>query len=237
MDDNSLEGPPRHQGSPARVEPGIEVVGKRGKEGIASRRCRSQRIGDDEAPRAFHGHTTKDDSQSGKEPLPHRKVLVAPLHFSNEVYLLKNKLKLPEAQWKRTLLSRYANRVDEEGVDALYFPIHINRNHWIAGEIDFKRNTEPIGDSIRLESSEYIPHKFHENLRRWTRRAFGKNFTCEGNALQHAIQDDEYSCGIVTANTIEHAIHNNTPLWSPANASASRVDWFIRIVHNRSLGS
>ncbi|KAF5341928.1 hypothetical protein D9611_001095 [Ephemerocybe angulata] len=174
----------------------------------------------------------KDDSQSGKEPLPHRKVLVAPLHFSNEVYLLKNKLKLPEAQWKRTLLSRYANRVDEEGVDALYFPIHINRNHWIAGEIDFKRNTISYGDSIRLESSEYIPHKFHENLRRWTRRAFGKNFTCEGNALQHAIQDDEYSCGIVTANTIEHAIHNNTPLWSPANASASRVDWFIRIVHN-----
>ncbi|KAF5320335.1 hypothetical protein D9611_011267 [Ephemerocybe angulata] len=171
------------------------------------------------------------DSQSG-EDRAHRKVLVAPLHFSNEVYRLKNKLKLPEAQWKRTLLSRYANRVNEEGVDALYFPIHINRNHWIAGEIDFKRNTISYGDSIRLESSEYIPHKFHENLRRWTRRAFGKNFTCEGNALQHALQDDEYSCGIVTANTIEHAIHNDTPLWSPDNASASRVDWFIRIVHN-----
>ncbi|KAF6746596.1 hypothetical protein DFP72DRAFT_1076277 [Ephemerocybe angulata] len=195
----------------------------------------------------------KGDSQSGEDRAD-RKVLVAPLHFSNEVYRLKNKLKLPEAQWKRTLLSRYANRVNEEGVDALYFPIHINRNHWIAGEIDFKRNTisygkrlntarifgvhptqvsrEPPGDSIQLESSEYIPHKFHENLRRWTRRAFGKNFTCEGNALQHALQDDEYSCGIVTANTIEHTIHNDRPLWSPDNASASRMDWFIRIVHN-----
>jgi len=42
------------------------------------------------------------------------------------------------------------------------------------------------------------------------------------------VQDDGYSCGIITANTIAHALFNRQ-LWTSAGAVQERLQWFIRI--------
>lgn len=44
--------------------------------------------------------------------------------------------------------------------------------------------------------------------------------------LRHAVQEDAYSCPIITANTIAHAVLNK-PLWSTGRAVAERLSWFI----------
>jgi Ulp1 family protease len=48
------------------------------------------------------------------------------------------------------LPSLVEKQVKEEEIDALYFPIHINRNHWIPCEIDLQKNTVSYGMSMMM---------------------------------------------------------------------------------------
>ena len=57
---------------------------------------------------------------------------------------------------------------------------------------------------------------------------FGQCFRNNWNSLVHAIQDDSFSCGIITANTIEHCIFN-CPLVDSAHVLQSRLSWFSRL--------
>lgn len=52
--------------------------------------------------------------------------------------------------------------------------------------------------------------------------------------MNHGIQDDDFSCGIITANTIECAARDFVPLWTPAHASQVRMDWFLRIARDKN---
>jgi hypothetical protein len=72
------------------------------------------------------------------------------------------------------------------------------------------------------------PPKFIKHLQMWLKASFGKSFKSLGNVLPHALQDDSYSCGIITANTLAHALFRR-PLWSSAEAVEERLGWFIRI--------
>ena len=80
------------------------------------------------------------------------------------------------------------------------------------------------------------PAKFVKLLQVWFKKAFSKKFKNQGNILPHAVQDDGYSCSIITANTIAHAMLG-WPLWCPATAVAERLTWFKRMAfsHIKSL--
>lgn len=72
------------------------------------------------------------------------------------------------------------------------------------------------------------PTKFVSNLQLWLKSAFSKKFKSRGNTLPHALQDDSFSCGIITLNTLEHAI-SNRPLWNAQRAVDERLRWFSRL--------
>ncbi|PPQ73524.1 hypothetical protein CVT25_012433 [Psilocybe cyanescens] len=74
---------------------------------------------------------------------PKNKTQVADFSFALEISKVHEKA--PEFQ---RYLGKIANQVKEELLDRLYFPLHVNNNHWIAGSIDFKRQTFSFGDSL-----------------------------------------------------------------------------------------
>lgn len=67
-------------------------------------------------------------------------------------------------------------------------------------------------------------------LQTWLQFAFGKKFKNLGNTLEHATQTDGYSCGLIVANTIKHAILG-TKLWSHRTSVVDRLEWFIRLAN------
>ena len=71
------------------------------------------------------------------------------------------------------------------------------------------------------------PTKFIASLQTWLKASFGKRFKSLGNCLDHVVQDDTYSCGIITANTIAHAILDR-PLCHSKYAAEERLKWFMR---------
>lgn len=75
------------------------------------------------------------------------------------------------------------------------------------------------------------PTKFVSNLQLWLKSAFGRKFKSRGNTLPHAIQEDSFSCGIITLNTLEHAI-SKRPLWETQRAVEERLRWFSRLAQS-----
>ena len=64
------------------------------------------------------------------------RVMVAPLAFANEI--AKNgKAGTYDKKGGAVLLCRYEKHITEKKTEKLLFPVHINKNHWIAAFIDF----------------------------------------------------------------------------------------------------
>lgn len=77
---------------------------------------------------------------------PKPKAKIANLsQFAEPIGRINEKLVLRESQKKKTLLERYEEEVKEGELEKLYFPLHINNAHWIAGMIDFKNRTFLFG--------------------------------------------------------------------------------------------
>jgi hypothetical protein len=92
-----------------------------------------------------------------------------------------------------------------------------------------------LGDSLSDTGKGLgAPPKFVQLLQVWLKQAFGKRFKNQGNILPHAVQDDRYSCAIVTANTIAHAVLDQ-PLWRPAAAITERLTWFMRMASSQAI--
>lgn len=74
------------------------------------------------------------------------KVIVAPLSFSAAIK--KDPSGGPDSYTKKKtpLLYLYEHKVKNEGVEKLYYPIHIHDNHWIAAVIDFERKIYGYGE-------------------------------------------------------------------------------------------
>jgi hypothetical protein len=68
------------------------------------------------------------------------KVQVADLSFALEITNVREKA--PNSQ---SYLGRVTSQVKEQLLEQLYFPLHVNDNHWIAGMIDFKRRRFSFG--------------------------------------------------------------------------------------------
>ncbi|KAJ7450683.1 hypothetical protein B0H11DRAFT_1928091 [Mycena galericulata] len=54
------------------------------------------------------------------------------------------------------LLARYEEYMKKHGFTRLYFPNHVNRNHWIAGHIDLEQNL------IGIERYHFVRHHYTE---------------------------------------------------------------------------
>lgn len=81
-----------------------------------------------------------------------RSSLIAPLAFSNEILLVDSKMKLGQEKWEKTTLHRYETQIKQEKIELLLFTVHINENHWIAGQVDFVHKTVSYGPLL------YPPH-------------------------------------------------------------------------------
>ncbi|KAG6848001.1 hypothetical protein H0H93_004242 [Arthromyces matolae] len=157
--------------------------------------------------------------------------MVAPLTFAFQIASCAN----VEEYTRDTalLLCRYEREIRDKGIEELYFPLHVNGNHWIACLIDFRRGvisyglgllTLPQGDPLGYG----IPKLFRESLQKWLRTQFHGKYTVDGNTLPHGEQTDAYSCGVIVANTILHAI-KQTPLWGQGRSTLERLRWFTRL--------
>jgi hypothetical protein len=78
-----------------------------------------------------------------------------------------------------------------------------------------------------MEKGPGAPIKFITSLQTWLKASFGKRFKNFGNSLEHVVQNDSYSCGIITANTIAHTILGH-PLCDNSCTANERIKWFIR---------
>ncbi|KAF8148090.1 hypothetical protein B0H34DRAFT_669139 [Crassisporium funariophilum] len=149
---------------------------------------------------------------------------VADLYFALKISKLHKK-----TSGRQEYLANIANQANNQLVEQLYFPLHVNTNHWIAGMIDFKRRAFSFGDSLYgVGKGSGAPTKFIAYLQTWLKQAFGKRFKNQGNMLPHATQEDMYSCSIITLNTIEHAVLDK-PLWNAERAATERLSWFIQL--------
>ncbi|KIJ59916.1 hypothetical protein HYDPIDRAFT_32656 [Hydnomerulius pinastri MD-312] len=122
------------------------------------------------------------------------------------------------------ILSQYEVQITGFGYRWLYFPAHVHGNHWIAVMVDFHEKTIRYGDS--LEGSSPPPKTLVQMLKRWLDARFGGQFRLLNEQMAHGMQTDTFSCGIVTANTIAHAIFGEA-LWQPSSRSMARASWFI----------
>ena len=72
-------------------------------------------------------------------------ICLASFAFTVEIDNIRLKLALPSSARKKTVISKYENSVKNGSLRQLYFPLHINATHWIAGVIDFKKKTISFG--------------------------------------------------------------------------------------------
>ncbi|KAF8809165.1 hypothetical protein BYT27DRAFT_7210458 [Phlegmacium glaucopus] len=153
-------------------------------------------------------------------------IQVASLSFTWELRSMENQLALPISERCKTLLYKYELRVKEDGLQKLYFPIHVGENHWVVGMINFKKKSIAFADSLlSMKKGPGAPIKFITSLQTWLKASFGKRFRSFGNSLEHIVQNDSYSCGIITTNTIAHAILDH-PLCNNRHPAEERIKWF-----------
>jgi hypothetical protein len=73
-------------------------------------------------------------------------IRVTDIIFSYEIEHVETKLKLSPTAYKKTLLCKFKDQAKQGTLQKLYFPLHINMNHWIAGRIDFPTKTIAFGE-------------------------------------------------------------------------------------------
>ncbi|KAJ7661512.1 hypothetical protein DFH06DRAFT_1089007 [Mycena polygramma] len=151
-------------------------------------------------------------------------VLIAPLAFSEALKRASNKNYTKE---DAPLLARYEAHIKEHGFKHLYFPSHVNKNHWIAGRIDF--------EGRRIGTGNPAPTELAKAAKRWTKSQFGGvDFTYQGDSMDHGEQKDTTSCTIIVANTIAADIFSEE-IWQQEHAAGARADCFLRLTHSPAI--
>ncbi|KAJ7670785.1 hypothetical protein DFH06DRAFT_980885 [Mycena polygramma] len=156
------------------------------------------------------------------DPELRAKVLVVRLSFSQQILRAKGKY---TKNWAPEL-HQYEREVKDEGKEKIIFPVNIGNKHWVTGEMDFKNET--IGFGLFQPPKNLI-----NGLKNWGRCQFGITFQWDYDALEHGVQRDGYSCGIVAPNTAERRLYPDTPLWIPRMAVFARVQRFLRYVKHQ----
>ncbi|KAL0949786.1 hypothetical protein HGRIS_009824 [Hohenbuehelia grisea] len=142
-------------------------------------------------------------------------VLVAKLDFSNAITAYRKWKGTPSESAHRRL-GRYEDEIKAKEPRWLYFPVHVNGNHWICVYVDFEKRTYGYGDSLSGFFS-IPPLRFFNSLNTWLKKTFSGRFKNQGESMPCGSQSDSFSCGIVAANAIEHAVFD-TALWTRKRA-------------------
>ncbi|TFK27117.1 hypothetical protein FA15DRAFT_702135 [Coprinopsis marcescibilis] len=137
-----------------------------------------------------------------------------------EAYLAKDGAKL---------LSKYEKLVKDNHIDSIYFPIHVNNNHWIAGFVHFRKGKIGYGDSL-TETGYQKPAKQMEFLKKWIQIRFNVHANIKWDSLKRGSQSDFNNCGVVMINAIAHNVFGDS-LWTTKTASRERLDWFNKLAH------
>ena len=170
------------------------------------------------------------------------KVIIAPLAF--QIQINHNAKVKTYTKHNSRLLHRYQKRI-EEGIERIYFPVNINSEHWITGVIDIPHGSIGFGACHSSKTSAcgliaFIgdplsplygpPSKFVRNLQRWLRDAVGVSCVNNGDCLEHGIQTDWFSCGVILPNTISRNVFGDS-VWIPRRAVSDRIEWFLKLVN------
>ncbi|KAJ7101505.1 hypothetical protein B0H15DRAFT_769608 [Mycena belliarum] len=164
------------------------------------------------------------------DPALAAKLIVAPLAFSQAIKNAAQKKKYTRED--TPLLARYEQHIKKTHLTQLYFPMHVNANHWIVGFMDFEQGLIGTGDSRVGKSPP--PLSFIKELKRWGKKQFGKDFIYQGDSLEHGDQKDATSCGVLCRNTVAANVFGEE-VWEQRHAAGARAACFIRLVRSAAI--
>ncbi|KAH7906400.1 hypothetical protein BJ138DRAFT_1016289 [Hygrophoropsis aurantiaca] len=143
--------------------------------------------------------------------------IIAPLQFSANLISAD---RYPQAQAVALPYMHHYTEIFKSGQRTiLYFPAHVNNNHWIALCVDFDQKTLRYGQSVQT----------------WLKKQFGSSFQDEGDTLEHGVQKDQFSCGICVVNAIAHCVFGDE-LFTHAKRFALRIALFAELVDSQVIG-
>ena len=100
--------------------------------------------------------------------------------------------------------------------------------HWVACLVDFENKLVRFGNGLRRPP----PAEFINGLSEWLQEGFGFAFTVLED-LQCGMQNDMYSCPIISVNAIQHHIFGDA-LWTPETARSLRMKAFLELVQEQN---
>jgi Ulp1 family protease catalytic subunit len=117
-------------------------------------------------------------------------------------------------------------------LDLLAFLANLNRNHWVAVVLDFKKDIIWYGDSLGGK----IPTSMEKILKWWTKFHSSKDFTVK--KLTITIQKDFFSCCLLAWNALCVFFFQKTSHLIPAERVAEeRLKMLLRILHHHQAGN
>lgn len=142
-------------------------------------------------------------------------------------------LQYPLADWqdyekkgKFSHLSDVGKAVEAGAITQLLFPACIKSVHWAIFDVDISARTVKYGDSLGWS----MPSDVLIGIKQWLSNHH-INFSdfIITNTLERADQtNDNFSCGIIASNTIDHALLN-TDLWTVPSRDSLRISKVIRL--------
>ncbi|KAJ3858363.1 hypothetical protein EV359DRAFT_69072, partial [Lentinula novae-zelandiae] len=123
-----------------------------------------------------------------------------------------------------TPLGRIAFGMEKKSV-VLFVSHWSKQRHWLAFRAMITEGKVTYADGIEDNTR---PKGLLARATNWFSDHFGRKFTAPdpGNVLTHGTQDDFNNCGLVVINAIEHALWNDTEIWSSEMKELHRVHWF-----------
>ncbi|KAF8173724.1 hypothetical protein K438DRAFT_1920853 [Mycena galopus ATCC 62051] len=114
-------------------------------------------------------------------------------------------------------------------VDVVWFPLHIQGNHWMLLRIDLIARTIAYADSLyNLPSMEEV------QLVQWWLKSIlstSEEFVIVEADFASPRQQDGHSCGIIVLSTMASVLLKYEP-WALASAQSHRLHWFLRLLES-----
>ncbi|KAH7905193.1 hypothetical protein BJ138DRAFT_1130617 [Hygrophoropsis aurantiaca] len=161
-------------------------------------------------------------------PTISKSTIIAPLSFSANLVAATNNLNVNTVSFR--FLQHYTAIFKNGQRTILYFPAHINNNHWIVFCIDFIQKSLRYGDSLSHCSSK--PTNMIRATQNWLKSEFGSPFRDEGDTLTHGVQTDSFSCGICVVNTLAHNLFGDQ-LFTHAKRFSLRMMLFVELAETQ----
>lgn len=127
------------------------------------------------------------------------------------------------------LLHSLGVRIQSGSVDDSFLPFNINGNHWAIFDLKTETISLHYGDSLNGKQ----PLGPVVMMRKWLSH-HGIATLRQGGDLKHGTQLDEFSCGLVVPNTIEHPLFGDE-LWIELDKDYICMQCFIQLIKSHNL--